>query len=142
MRAGHLGRRFGRGGPPSSLSFVVRLHNAMSFIPQSKTEWRIQIRLVVFVLAFFAYALFLMAGWSTGLGVYHNPGFCWVAVAFALLALTVASKRQRWTALAAVVVAILVGVYGYRENANWKEKLKHLEAQKSACILRAEELVL
>ena len=114
----------------------------MSFIPQSKAEWRIQMRLAVFVLAFFAYALILMAGWSTGLGVYHNPEFCWVAVGFALLALTVASKRQRWTAVAAVVVAILLGVYGHRENATWKEKLKHVEAQKSAYVLTAEALAL
>jgi hypothetical protein len=114
----------------------------MSFIPQSKTEWLIQVKLAAFALAFFGYALFLMAGWSTGLGVYHKPGLCWVAAAFALLALSVASRRQRWTAFAAVVVAILMAVYGYRENANWKEKLKHMETQKAACILTAEEPVL
>jgi hypothetical protein len=113
----------------------------MRFIPQGRTERHSGIRLTVFVLAFLPYALFLMAGWSTGLGVYHNPGFCWVAASFALLALAAASRRQRWTAVVAVVVAILVGAYGYRENATWKERLKHVETPKTACILASEEFV-
>ena len=43
-------------------------------------------KLAVFILALFGYLLFLTAGWSTGLGVFHNPGYCWVASAFAVLA--------------------------------------------------------
>jgi hypothetical protein len=113
----------------------------MSFIPQSRTEWIGQIKLAVFILALFGYALFLMEAWDTGLGVYHNPRFCWIAGAFALLALVVASKPQRRIALAAFAVAIVVGIYGYRENAIWKEKLKHAGAQISACGLAAEEPV-
>jgi hypothetical protein len=113
----------------------------MSFIPQSRSEWIGQMKLAVFVLALFGYLFFLAEGWSTGLGVYHNPRFCWVAGAFALLAFVVASRVQRWVALAALVVAVIVGLYGYHENAVWWEKLKRLQAQKSACILVTHELI-
>jgi hypothetical protein len=98
-------------------------------------------KLAVFVLALFGYLFFLAEGWSTDLGVYHNPRFCWAAGAFALLALVVASRSQRWVALAALVVAIIVGLYGYHENAAWREKLKKVEVQKSACILVTQELI-
>ena len=113
----------------------------MSFIPQSKSEWIGQMKLAIFVLALVGYLYFLAEGWSTGLGVYHNPRFCWVAGAFALLALVVASRSQRWVALAALGAAIIVGLYGYHENGAWREKLRKVEAQKSACILVTQEQV-
>jgi hypothetical protein len=113
----------------------------MSFIPQSRSEWLDQMKLAVFVLALFGYLFFLAEGWSTGLGVYHNPRFCGVAGAFALLALVVASRSQRWVAIAAFVVAVIVGLYGYHENAAWGEKLKKVEAQRSAYILVTQELI-
>jgi uncharacterized membrane protein len=114
---------------------IVRQHDAMSFIPQSRAEWIIQMKLAVFILSLFGYLFFLAAGWSTSLGVFHNPGYCWVASAIALLAFVVGSGSQRWAALAALVVAILVGVYGYHDNAVWREKIKQMESRKSACVL-------
>jgi len=48
----------------------------MSFIPQSRSEWIGQTRLAVFILAMLGYLMFLAEGWSTGLGVYHNPKLC------------------------------------------------------------------
>lgn len=113
----------------------------MSFIPQSRAEWIIQIKLAVFILASFGYLFFLTAGWSTGLGVFHHPGYCWIASAFALLAFVVGSRSQRWGALAAFVVAILVGVYGCHDNAVWGEKIKKVQSRKSACVLAAGRIV-
>ncbi len=98
-------------------------------------------KLAVFILALFGYLLFLTAGWSTDLGVFHNPGYCWVASAFALLAFVVGSRSQRWAALAALVIAILVGVYGYHDNALWREKIKQMQSRKSACVLVTGRLV-
>ncbi len=105
----------------------------MSFIPQSRSEWIGQTKLAIFILAMLGFVMFLAEGWSTGLGVCHNPKLCWVAGAFALLALVVGSRTQRWVALAALVLAILVGLYGYRENARWREKLQRVQERKSAC---------
>jgi hypothetical protein len=107
----------------------------VSFIAQNRSEWIIQSKLAAFILASFGYLFFLMSGWSTGLGVFHHPGYCWVAGAFAVVALVVGSKPQRWAALAAFVVAILVGVYGYHENAVWREKIKKAESRKSAFVI-------
>jgi hypothetical protein len=92
----------------------------MSFIPQSKTEWIGQLKLPVLILAMFGYLIFLLAGWSTGLGVIHNPSYCWVASAFAI---AVASGSQRWVALMALVVSVFIGAYGYHDNAAWRKRL-------------------
>jgi hypothetical protein len=102
----------------------------MSFIPHGRTEWIQQARLATFVLAFFGYILLLMEGLSTGLGVYRNPTYCWIAGGFALLALAVASKSQKWIAIAALLIAIVCGVYGHYRNTSWREKLR--KAQESA----------
>jgi len=88
------------------------------------------VKLATFVLAFFGYILLLMEGMSTGLGVYRNSTYCWVAGGFALLALAVASKPQKRIAIAALLVAILCGVYGHYRNTRWKQKLR--KAQESA----------
>ena len=113
----------------------------MSLIPRIGTEWIDQVKLAVLILAFVGYLFCLMAGWSTGLGVYHNPGYCWVASAFALLALVVGSGSQRWAALAGLVVAVLAGLYGYHDNAVWREKIRQAESRKSACVLMTGRLV-
>jgi hypothetical protein len=113
----------------------VRQNDTMSFVPQSRGEWILQARLAVFVLSLFAYLFFLSAGWSTSLGVFHNPGYCWFASGCALLAFVVGSRPQKWAALSALVVSIFVGVYGCRDNAAWRERLKQVEQRQSACIL-------
>lgn len=97
----------------------------------SKTEWIQQTKLAVFALALFGYVLLLMEGLSTGLGVHRNPTYCWIAAAFALLALVVASRAQRWVALAALLFAILGSVYACHANAMWREKLKRVQRQES-----------
>jgi hypothetical protein len=127
-------------GPPRLIT-DVRRQDAMSFIPQCRTEWIQQTKLAVFVLALFGYVLFLMEGLSTGLGVYRDPTYCWIAGAFALLALLVASRSQRWVALAALVAAILVGVYGCYANATWRERLKRVQTPESAYVLSGCEVV-
>jgi len=114
----------------------------MSFIPHSRLEWIQQAKLAVFVLALFGYILFLMEGLSTGLGVYRNPTYCWVAAALAILAFVFASRSQRWIAIAALVVAILSSLYGYHANAGWKERLERAQTKESAYVLTTEETML
>ena len=114
----------------------------MSFIPRSKFEWIQQGKVAVFVLALFGYILFLMEGLSTGLGVYRNPTYCWVAAAFAVLAFVFASRAQRWVAIAALLIAILGGLYGYHANATWRERLDRAQTRASACMHTTQEGVL
>lgn len=113
----------------------------MSFVPQNRVEWVSQARLALFVLSLFAYLFFLSAGWSTSLGVFHNPGYCWLASGFAVLAFIAGSRSQKFVALCALAVSIFVGVYGYRDNAAWRERLKQAEQRKSACVFVTEGYV-
>ena len=114
----------------------------MSFIPHSRVEWIQQAKLAVFVLALFGYIHFLMEGLSTGMGVYRNPTYCWVAAAFAILAFVFASRSQRWIAIAALVVPILSSLYGYHANATWRERLERAQTRESAYTHTPEESVL
>lgn len=114
----------------------------MSFMPHSRLEWLQQGKLAVFVLSLFGYILFLMEGLSTGLGVYRNPTYCWVAAALAILAFVFASRPRRWVAIAALVIAILGGLYGYHANATWRERLERAQTRESACAHTTQEAVL
>jgi len=114
----------------------------MRFMPQTKVEWVQQLKLAVLVLALSGYAFFLVEGLSSGLGVYRHPTYCWVATGFAFVTLIVASPPQRWIAILAIVAGVLSAIYGYHENANWRERLKVLNSQTKVYVVTQGEALL
>ncbi|MBP7826835.1 MAG: hypothetical protein KA236_09830 [Verrucomicrobia bacterium] len=75
------------------------------------------------------YAVFLIAGLDTGLGVYRTPAYCLAALACAVLAAACTTKRPRVYWIIAGIAAILCTVYGYRQNQQWRERLERIKAQ-------------
>jgi hypothetical protein len=81
------------------------------------------------ILSAFGYGMFLIAGVNTGAGVYRTPAFCFAAFACAVVAAACVSNRPRLYWSIAAAAAVVCGVYGYRQNSEWREKLKRAQAQ-------------
>jgi hypothetical protein len=75
------------------------------------------------ILSCFGYVMFLLAGTSTGSGVYRTPGFCLAAVACAAVATACVPAKSRWSWSVAGVAALVCSLYGYQQNSKWRAKL-------------------
>jgi integral membrane sensor domain MASE1 len=101
----------------------------MSFIPHSRSEWFSEIKRGLLFLTLLFWLFFLMCGYSTGLGIYHNPRSCWVAAGLAFVALLCTKRTQRWVGILALVLAVAAALYCQKQNARMKERLQRFEAQ-------------
>lgn len=81
------------------------------------------------IMSSFGYAMFLIAGLDTGLGVYRTPAYCFAALACAGVGAACVSMRARWCWGVAGAAAVVCSLYGYRQNDQWREKLAHIRAQ-------------
>ena len=104
----------------------------MSFLPKSKAERIEHLKRGLLILAAFGYVMFLLAGLDTGLGVFRRTlGYCWAALACALVAIPCASKKLRWFWGIAGVAAIAGNLYGHHQNSEWTERLERVRAQQT-----------
>jgi hypothetical protein len=111
----------------------VRPQKRMSFLPKSRAERIEHLTRGLVILAAFGYVMFLLAGMDAGLGVFRRTlGYCWAALACALVAVACAPKKLRWFWGIAAVAAIAGNLYGHHQNREWRERLERARAQQTA----------
>ena len=100
----------------------------MSFLPNSRAELIEHLKRGMFVLAVFAYLMFLSIGMDTGLGVYYlTLGYCWAALACAIVAMLFAPRKWKWLWGIAGLAALIGNLYGHHHNSVMREELERIQ---------------
>jgi len=99
---------------------------------ETRTERIEHMKRGLLILAAFGYVMCLLAGMDQGLGVfYRSLGYCWAALACALVAIACTSKKQRWFWGLAGVAAIVGNLYGHHQNGVMRETLERVQAKQT-----------
>ena len=104
----------------------------MSFLPNSRAELIKNLRHGTFILAAFGYLNFLLLEMDTGLGVFFRTlGYCWAALACAIVSILCAPKKWKWFWGMAGIAAVIGNLYGHHHNSTMKEELERIQSQQN-----------